>query len=173
MEKKAISLILATALRESWEEMRLPPWKVEFLGSLPAYSLLQFTKSIFPVVGLIKDRWSIKPNWEVEKVITVPVRAFFDSTNYVRYLLGMPVNPGEIGNSGGYDAPAFVVPDSGDEDILWGATYSIVMDFFKLALGMPISNFQGSRIVERALPIHYYTGKKRLRAQGARHKRQG
>ena len=164
LEKKAISLILATALRESWEEMRLPPWKVEFLGSLPAYSLVHFTKSIFPVVGLIKGRWRIKSNWEVEKVIPVPIRSFFDSANYIRYLLDMPVNPSEIVNSGGYDAPAFVVPDSGDEDILWGATYSIMMDFFKLALGIPISNFQGSRTIERTLPAHYYTGRARREA---------
>jgi len=164
VERKAISLILATALRESWEEMRLPPWKVEFLGILPVYSLLHFTKSIFPVVGLIKGKWRIRSNWEVEKVIPVPIRSFFNSTNYVRYLIEMPVRSDESVNSGGYDAPAFVVPNSRDDDILWGATYSIMMDFFNLALGFPVANFQGTRVVERTLPAHYYTGKKRRKA---------
>jgi hypothetical protein len=100
----------------------------------------------------------------VEKVIPVPVRSFFDSRNYVRYMLGAPAHPNEFENNGGYDAPAFSVPDSGDEDILWGATYSIVMDFLKLALGFPMANVQGERIVRRTLPDHYYTGRARLKA---------
>lgn len=162
-ERKAVSLILATALRESWEEMRLPPWKVEFLGILPAYSLMHFTKSIFPVVGLIKREWRVRMNWEVEKVIRVPIHSFFDSSNYVRYVLGAPDGPDSSGNGGGYDAPAFMVPGSGDEDILWGATFAIAMDFLNLILDLTGTGFRSDRIVQRTLPKHYYTGRKRRR----------
>lgn len=162
-ERKAISLILATALRESWEEMRLSPRKVEFMGILPVYSLLHFTKSIFPIVGQVRGQWRARPNWEVEKIIRVPVRAFFDSSNYVRYLLKLPDPPGTSGNRHGYDAPAFVVPESADEDILWGATYSIAMDFLNLTLGFSRTGSAGYRVIEKTLPDHYYTGRKERR----------
>ena len=48
-----ITLFLANAVRESWEEIRLSPFNVRFLGPLPPYSLRLFTKTIFPVVGLV------------------------------------------------------------------------------------------------------------------------
>ena len=47
-----ITFFLATALREAWEEIRLNPFRVEFLGALPCYQLASFQRVIFPLVGL-------------------------------------------------------------------------------------------------------------------------
>ena len=57
-----ISLFLANALRESCEEVRLSPFNVIFLGPLPCYDLTLFTKTIFPVAGLIKGEINFRPN---------------------------------------------------------------------------------------------------------------
>jgi hypothetical protein len=110
---------------------------------------------------LIHGKWKGRPNWEVEKIIRVPINAFFDSSNYARYILSSPGLPGNSGSKGGYDAPAFIVPGSRDEDVLWGATYSIAMDFLRLIPGFTGTNSPGHKIIERSLPEHYYTGRRR------------
>ncbi|MFA4917397.1 MAG: hypothetical protein WC560_12110 [Syntrophales bacterium] len=52
---RIMTLFLANASRESWEEIRLSPWNVHFLGPLPAYSLTIFKRTIFPLVGFVKN----------------------------------------------------------------------------------------------------------------------
>ncbi|HOO91172.1 MAG TPA: hypothetical protein PLA74_10160, partial [Syntrophales bacterium] len=64
-----ITLFFANALRESWEEVRLSPFNVQFLGPLPSCSLHLFTRTIFPVVGLVDKQWNFTPNREVEKMV--------------------------------------------------------------------------------------------------------
>ncbi len=65
-EKETLLFILAGGLRESWEEMRLKPWYVEYLGALPTHELTNFRRVIFPVVGRIRRPWKPRPNLEVE-----------------------------------------------------------------------------------------------------------
>lgn len=128
---KNITLFLANALRESWEEVSLSPFHVRFLGPLPCRNLVMFTKTIFPVVGFVDKPWRLKPNHEVEKIVDIPLRHFFESENYALFAIET-VNGG--GNAIGPASrfPCFIHRDEeGEEEILWGATFSIVLNFLK------------------------------------------
>ena len=49
-QAKLMSIIWATGLRESFEEMRLNPFGVRFLGPLPPQPLVMFKRTIYPMV---------------------------------------------------------------------------------------------------------------------------
>ncbi|MFO7706798.1 MAG: hypothetical protein R6V84_01405, partial [Desulfobacterales bacterium] len=50
-EARWLALCLATALRESFEEMRLNPLRVKFLGPLPPQRLELFRRLIYPLAA--------------------------------------------------------------------------------------------------------------------------
>lgn len=64
----------ATALREAWEEIALPPETVEILGTLPEHETVTSFR-MTPVVGLLRGPFqpAIEPG-EVAEVFTVPLR---------------------------------------------------------------------------------------------------
>ena len=49
---RSMALFWATGLRESFEEMRLNPFGVKFLGPLPPQALVMFRRTIYPLVAL-------------------------------------------------------------------------------------------------------------------------
>ena len=123
-----LRLLLATGLRESVEEMRLNPFGVTFLGPLPAQSLIMFNRVIYPMVVWVSDQKRFYPNWEVEKIVYIPVCDLFDPAKYARYCL-------QIQNSSAGDTvntfPCFRHQRAGEAEILWGATYRIAIGFLK------------------------------------------
>ena len=54
-----ISFFLTTALRESWEEIRLNPFLLDFMGPLPCYQLKVFRRIIFPLVVRLEKEWTL------------------------------------------------------------------------------------------------------------------
>jgi len=127
--KEILGLIIAGVLRESWEEMRLPPWRVEYLGGLRTHRLHSFPKIIFPVVGRITGRWRARPNWEVEKVVRVPIRSFFDPANYALANLKTPSPLNKKNGMNQSELPCLVVQEENHKEILWGATFNIIINF--------------------------------------------
>lgn len=123
-----LRLLLATGLRESLEEMRLNPFGLTFLGPLPAQSLVMFNRVIYPMVVWVSGQKRFYPNWEVDKIVYIPLRKLFDPAKYARYRLRIE-NPsaGDILNT----FPCFRYDKAGDTDILWGATYRIAIGFLK------------------------------------------
>ena len=123
-----LRLLLATGLRESAEEMRLNPFGLRFLGPLPAQSLIMFNRVIYPMVAWVLGQKRFYPNWEVEKIVCIPLRHLFDPANYARYRLRIH-NPsaGELLKT----FPCFRYEKAGEAEILWGATYRITIGFLK------------------------------------------
>ena len=80
-----LTLLMATGLREGFEEMRLNPLGVDFLGPMPVHQLILFKRTIYPLVGWIRRQHHFLPNWEVERVVRIPLAALFDARNYARY----------------------------------------------------------------------------------------
>lgn len=162
-ERETLLFILASVLRESWEEMRLPPWKVEYLGGLPTLWMQSFPRVIFPVVGRIRSGWRARPNWEVESVLRVPLQAFFDPANYAicRFLIAPSPEEGE--ETLDWEYPCLVVRDQEGEEILWGATFKILMNFMQHVFGLPVEQINPSKRVLKELSPHYFQGKKRSR----------
>jgi 8-oxo-dGTP pyrophosphatase MutT (NUDIX family) len=119
-------------LREAWEEIRLNPLKVTLLGLLPVQQLTMFRRLIFPLTAWVPAYPRLKPNWEVDRVINVPLRRLLDPENYGRYRLSFQAGQPPIGGTNEY--PCFIHHGRQGTEILWGATFRITMDFLRIAL---------------------------------------
>ncbi len=157
-----ITLFLANAVRESWEEIRLSPFNVRFLGPLPSYNLHLFTKTIFPVVGLVREKWRFRPNREVDKIVEIPLKAFYNEDNYGFFSIRSPVD--ETENE--WKFPCLIREDSdGKEEILWGATFNIIMSFLEIVFDFKLPEIQPERIITKTLQPDYLTGNYKKRSK--------
>ena len=127
-EEMRLRLLLATGLRESVEEMRLNPFGLKFLGPLPPQPLVMFKRVIYPLVFWVAGQTRFYPNWEVEKVVRIPLRDFFTPSMYARYQLRIETPEGAENES---TFPCFRHANNEETEILWGATFRITMDFLK------------------------------------------
>ncbi len=157
-ELRHLQLLLATALREGLEEMRLNPLKIRFLGCLPPEPLVMFRRMIQPLVVWVDGQRRFRPNWEVERVVRIPLRALLKPEHYICYRLAMPI-PRDGKTSGDkLDFPAFRFATAQGTEILWGATYRIAMGFMNHALGFTAPGIETLDVVARELPPQYLTG---------------
>jgi 8-oxo-dGTP pyrophosphatase MutT (NUDIX family) len=153
-----ISLFLSNAVRESWEELRISPFNLQFLGPLPCRPLLSFTKIIFPLAGFLKRDWQPKPNREVEKILDLPLKDFFNKDNYALYTIESDLKFRD-GVEGIRNFPCFIVKNGkGKEDILWGATFSIVLSFLKIVFDFEPPDPDEKRKTIKALSTDYLRG---------------
>ena len=124
---RALRLLLATSLRESFEEMRLNPLAAAFLGPLPPQRLIMFRRVIYPMVGWVSRQRRFFPNWEVEKIVRIPLGALLIPDHYGRYRIGYGRGDGREVR----DYPCFTHRSGAETELLWGATFRITMTFLK------------------------------------------
>lgn len=124
---RKLGLYWATCLRESWEEMRLNPFKVQFMGVLPPQRLLLFRRVMQPLVGWVKGQEEFVPNWEVSKVVAIPVSDLFDCGRHARYRMYVDPELGRRIHRTTQDFPCFLHQNGPHVEILWGATFRIVL----------------------------------------------
>jgi 8-oxo-dGTP pyrophosphatase MutT (NUDIX family) len=107
--------LLATALRESQEEIGLDPGDVEVVGALPPVGTFVTGFKVHPFVGLIPDDLSFRPSpHEVAAVLLFQLeelRTGFAMRRLVRR--GVP-----------FRTPTYAV----GEHLIWGATARILVD---------------------------------------------
>jgi len=159
-EAKLMSIMWATGLRESLEEMRLNPFGVTFLGPLPPQSLVMFKRTIYPMVGWIERQKRFFPNWEVEKVVPIPLKDLLNSNYYGRYRLRMDSNPSGERSNLIQDFPCFRVQANNRMEVLWGATYRITVGFLENIFDFNPPALKTLPVVEGALDQMYLTGQK-------------
>ncbi len=157
-ELRRLHLLLATALREGLEEMRLNPLTVRFMGSLPSEHLVMFRRVIHPLVVWVNRQRHFHPNWEVERVVKIPLQSLLNPVHYICYRLAMPWRHAHEAGGGRLDFPAFRFTTDQGIEILWGATYRIVMSFLRQVLGFTAPGLETLEVVERELTPHYMTG---------------
>jgi 8-oxo-dGTP pyrophosphatase MutT (NUDIX family) len=157
-EFKLMSTIWATGLRESFEEMRLNPFGVRFLGPLPPQSLVMFKRTIYPMVGWIKRQKRFFPNWEVEKVVYVSLKDLLNPQNYGRYRLRMGRNPSSDPADSIQDFPCFRIPAGNQMEVLWGATYRITVKFLEYVFDFRPPGIETLPVVDGVLDESYLTG---------------
>ena len=148
---KLITLFMTTAFRESWEEIRLSPFRTQFLGPLPTRSLAFFKRVIFPVVGFVKNPRHLQPNREAEKIVKIPLSSF-----YHQDFLGCL----QIENSGQEEKtvqyPCLVHQDAdGQEEILWGATFYITLKFLEIVMDYHLPDWTNKRAIVKRLTSDY------------------
>lgn len=154
-----ITLFLANAVREAWEEIRLNPFHISFLGPLPSYSLHLYKRIIFPLVCFVNFSYRFRPNYEIERIVDIPVSAFFREDNYGKIIpevdegLRLPAEEFQA-------KPCLIYVDDDDrENVLWGATFSIVTRFLKIVFDFKTPEWQNKRTVIKTLNRDYLMGK--------------
>jgi len=111
-----------TALREAWEEIRLPADAVEVLGLLDDTETRATQFVITPVVGIVTRPVAFQPDGrEIERVIEVPLETLRDPTIFRTELW-------EVGGEG-HDVHFY---DVSVEDVIWGATARIVLQVLEV-----------------------------------------
>ena len=127
-----LRLLLATGLRESVEEIRLNPCGLKLLGPLPPQPLLMFKRMIYPLVMWLTGQKRFHPNWEVEKIIYIPLQDLLNPARYASYRLRFETQPAAVEPS---TFPCFRYQKENETELLWGATYRITMVFLKDVFG--------------------------------------
>jgi 8-oxo-dGTP pyrophosphatase MutT (NUDIX family) len=111
-----------TALREAWEEIRLPAEAVEVLGLLDDTETRATSFIITPVVGIVRDRVEFEPDGrEIERVLEVPLATLRDPAIFRT----------ETWERDGERHPVQFYQVSAD-DVVWGATARILTQFLEL-----------------------------------------
>jgi len=114
---------IAAALRETEEEIGLPRRYVRTIGYLPEHLVLTGYR-IIPVVGLIEPGFTLKLDpGEVAAAFEVPLSYLLNPEHHVsvdRVLGDVTIHA--------HDIPY-------GERLIWGATASIVMSFYRMLLG--------------------------------------
>ena len=110
----------ATALREAWEEIGLPPREVELLGELPPF-LTVSNYLVTPVVGLVPWPLELRPDpTEVARVFSMPLAWLEDPANRRVRAWPSPDHP---------QVRQVVFFDEHDGELLWGVSARITLDF--------------------------------------------
>ena len=131
-----ISFYLANALRECWEEMRVGPRKVDFLGALPCYRLVGRKKIVYPMVGCLTKPVHFKISYEIERNVCLPLEDLWNHSRYGTYALTLTGKYRELAGTDTWELPCFAIArKDGPDDILWGATYMILMNLLKTVFG--------------------------------------
>lgn len=144
---RIMTLFLTNASRESWEEIRLSPWNVLFLGPLPTYSLTLYRRTIFPLVGFVKNPWTIRLNSETERVVEIPLKSFFEEGNYGLYTAEVSDQSRPNYEESSY--PCFIHRDNeGREEILWGATFNIIISFLQIVLDYKLPDMRTKKVIK-------------------------
>lgn len=114
----------AAALRETHEEIGLPPDRVEVLGTLPEY-VTGTSFIVTPVVGLVQPGFVLQPNpHEVDDVFEVPLDFLMDPVNHRRHGFEWEGVLREW-----YSMP---YQDGAHERFIWGATAGMLRNFYRL-----------------------------------------
>jgi len=154
-----LSLLLATAMREGFEEMRLNPLGVRFQGVLPPEHLVMFKRMIYPLVGWVNRQRHFFPNWEVARIVRIPIRDLLHPAGYIGLRLKMTHHGAKGGGGEFKDFPAFRFPSPAGTEILWGATYRITMSFLDRVFGFVPPDTGSGPVIEKCLTEDYITGK--------------
>jgi 8-oxo-dGTP pyrophosphatase MutT (NUDIX family) len=114
----------AAALRETHEEIGLPPERVEVLGTLPLY-ITSTSFTVTPVVGLVQPGFALQPNpHEVDDVFEVPLNYLMNPLHHRRHAWTW-----EGGVREWYSMPYH---DGAQERYIWGATAGMLRNFYRM-----------------------------------------
>lgn len=117
---------VATALRETEEEIGLSRSKVEVLGTLPAYTTGTGFE-VTPVVGLVDADHVLVPDaFEVAETFEVPLAFLMDPANHQRRLYRWT-----DGVERAFLAMPWRAPDGAREYFVWGVTAAMLRNLYR------------------------------------------
>ncbi|MHC1727934.1 MAG: hypothetical protein AB9866_18350 [Syntrophobacteraceae bacterium] len=154
-----LSLLLTAGLREGWEEMRLNPFGIKFLGPLPSQCLVLFRRVIHPMVAWVSHQKNFTPSWEVERIVYLPFRALLNPFNYALYRLYVPPHLEWRFRGTAVEFPCFVYSHQGRAEILWGVTFRIVTLLLDLVFGFRPPDSDRLPLVPAIIGEEYVNGR--------------
>ncbi|MBN1571615.1 MAG: NUDIX domain-containing protein [Deltaproteobacteria bacterium] len=165
-EKRIAANYLACALRETAEETGFPMRKIDYLGSLPPYGMMSFRRVIFPSVGAITGELKERLNWEVERIVSFNIEEMLNPKNYFWIDFDVPEDLKKASNREEWKFPALIIEDSVGREILWGATFYIILSFMWIVLNFTMPEIPQDKVIKKDIPENYFTGgfKKLLKA---------
>ena len=128
------------------------------MGPLRPESLMVFQRFIFPMVCWVRRQKRFKMNWEVEKLVYIPLRNLLNPAYYGQYRISMSPNMEIEYQNMKNDFPCFVHQRGDEKEVLWGATYRIVTLFLKLIFGFEPPDLESRPVVPGILDENYYNG---------------
>lgn len=161
LEARWLSLFLATSMREGFEEMRLNPLRIRFLGPLPHHRLVLFRRLIYPLAAWVPHQQRFRVNWEVQTIVKIPLRSLLDPTRYIRYRLRLATVKGAGVVADASDHPGFRLAGVHRDELLWGATYRIAMGFLKAVFDFTPPPLETLPVIDGRLGRAYLAGERR------------
>ncbi len=156
-ELNLITLFFATSLRECFEEMFLNPFGVRFLGPLSPFTLELTDRIIFPMTGWTNQK-RFKPNWEVERIVYIPLENFMTASNYGRCRLRVAPDMANALSHMADEHPCFVHRGKQGTELLWGITYRMVISFLEIISGFVPPDSASLPIFYKYLDKNYMNG---------------
>ncbi|MGO0306622.1 CoA pyrophosphatase [Endozoicomonas acroporae] len=119
--------LVHTALRESFEEIALPPEAVRIIGQTGSV-VSRFGLEVTPIVGIIAADTPLRANMaELDRIFKVPLSYFLDKDN-------LTFNHWKLRNQD-YMMPSFYY----EEYLIWGLTAVMLVEFLNITLDADIS----------------------------------
>ncbi len=154
-----LSLLYAAGIREAWEEMRLNPFALTFLGPLPTHCLVLFRRSIHPMVAWVSHQKRFRLSSEVERIVRFPLRALLDPFNYALYRMYVPPHLEWRFRGTAVDFPCFIYKIGRRAELLWGATFRIVTQFLEMIFGFQVPDIEKLPMVPASVDEQYVIGR--------------
>ncbi|WP_419536580.1 CoA pyrophosphatase [Endozoicomonas sp.] len=118
--------LVHTALRESFEEIALPPETVRIIGQTGSV-ISRFGLEVTPIVGVIEADTPLRANMaELDRIFKVPLSYFLDKEN-------LTFNHWKMRNQD-YMMPSFYY----GEYLIWGLTAVMLVEFLNITLDTEI-----------------------------------
>jgi 8-oxo-dGTP pyrophosphatase MutT (NUDIX family) len=149
---------LATALRETREETGIPRRLIRYLGPLPSYGMVSFRRVIYPAVGVVVGPFRECLSWEVERLVVVGLAQLYDPDRFAWIKFDVPDDIKNASGRSDWNFPCFVSGEGEKREILWGATFNMILTFLWIVLGFPLPDIPADRLVTKEIPDNYFTG---------------
>jgi 8-oxo-dGTP pyrophosphatase MutT (NUDIX family) len=113
--------LVATALREAWEEVGLVAENIRILGALSSLYIPVSNFNVHPFIAYTSARPELNPSPdEVEYIIEVPISELFHPERITKVVVTSPADKSFIRK-----VPAYKLQD---ETIIWGATAMMISE---------------------------------------------
>ena len=113
---------------------------------------------MYPMVAWISRQKRFVPNGEVEKVLYIPLRNLLNPVYYARYRLDIAPDYEKEIEQATDDFPCFRHQNQKETELLWGATYRVVMAFLELVFEFKPPDLESLPVVSKILDENYFTG---------------
>ncbi|MES2477955.1 MAG: CoA pyrophosphatase [Bacteroidota bacterium] len=112
---------LATALRETYEEIGIAPDKIKTIGALSPVYIVVSNFNVYPYIGYLEtpQEFSISKN-EVEEVIEIPLSALLSPDAKVQAEVVTPIHPNFKRKVNAYQIA--------NDTVIWGATAIMIAE---------------------------------------------